>query len=73
MYIFLLHYSFNCFSSLFILWIIWLKYEFWLKITIMVGIFIANIFLVCITTIKYANSIKDKQEEEVRRKATQIL
>ena len=50
-----------------------LNMEFWLKITIMVGIFIADIFLVCITTVKYANSVKDKQEEEVRREATQIL
>ena len=50
-----------------------LNMEFWLKIIIMVGIFIADIFLVCITTIKYANSVKDKQDEEVRREATQRL
>lgn len=46
--------------------------EFWLKITLMVIIFIVSIFLVAITTEKYANGIKDKQEEEIKKEAMRV-
>lgn len=46
--------------------------EFWLKITLMVAILIASIFLVAITTEKYVNGIRTKQIEEVTKEAMRI-
>ena len=46
--------------------------EFWLKITIMVAILIASIFLVAVTTEKYVNGVRTKQIEEVTREAMRI-
>ena len=47
--------------------------EFWLKITIMVAILIASIFLVAVTTEKYVNGVRTKQIEEVTREAQNII
>lgn len=46
--------------------------DLWLKITLMVIIFIVSIFLVAITTVKYANGVKDKQEEEIKKEAMRV-